>query len=269
MDYTIVNGQVFSENRGGTKRDYVPDPLGNTVALLDDTQAIANAFSYWSYGELQSGDASATKYLYVGGPGGRRQASGAYSFRYRQEQPEHGRWMTVDLLWPSASAFTYAATSPATRTDPLGLESRRDDRPSWWPPPLPWPIWPPRWMPPDAPTDPPEQGIVPPKLDPSLNPFKFGYGNCCGWNRRCNECDARRGGRAIDCVDRACAIHDDCVGEWYEYIDPFRQRECAEDLCDRINGCIAGNQCRHSPRPVECRIAAEMIRRLYCLIGYA
>lgn len=28
--YTVVNGEVLSENRGGVKRDYLPDTQGNT-----------------------------------------------------------------------------------------------------------------------------------------------------------------------------------------------------------------------------------------------
>ncbi len=43
--YTVVNGQVLSENRGGVVRDYVPDPLGSTVALLDSTQTQQTTFS--------------------------------------------------------------------------------------------------------------------------------------------------------------------------------------------------------------------------------
>jgi len=35
--YTAVGGEVVSEVRDGIRRDYVPDPLGSTVALLDDT----------------------------------------------------------------------------------------------------------------------------------------------------------------------------------------------------------------------------------------
>ena len=30
--YTVFDGKVVSENRNGTERDYVPDPLGSTVA---------------------------------------------------------------------------------------------------------------------------------------------------------------------------------------------------------------------------------------------
>lgn len=33
--YTVVNGEVLSENRGGVERDYLPDTQGNTIGLLD------------------------------------------------------------------------------------------------------------------------------------------------------------------------------------------------------------------------------------------
>lgn len=38
-DYTTVNGEIIAETRGGVRKSYVPDPLGSTIALLDNTQA--------------------------------------------------------------------------------------------------------------------------------------------------------------------------------------------------------------------------------------
>ncbi|MBL1149694.1 MAG: hypothetical protein HND42_05735 [Armatimonadetes bacterium] len=49
--YTVMDGEIVSENRNGTIRDYVPDPLGSTIALLDQNQNITDTFSYWPYGE--------------------------------------------------------------------------------------------------------------------------------------------------------------------------------------------------------------------------
>ena len=49
--YTTLDGEIVSENRRGVMRDYVPDPLGSTVALLDNTQTQTDTFSYWPYGE--------------------------------------------------------------------------------------------------------------------------------------------------------------------------------------------------------------------------
>ena len=52
--YTTVNGEIIAEKRNGVRRLYVPDPLGSTVALLDNTQAQTDTFSYWPYGEEKS-----------------------------------------------------------------------------------------------------------------------------------------------------------------------------------------------------------------------
>src|SRR5438046_8296858 len=49
--YTTVNGEVIAEKRAGVRRLYLPDPLGSTVALLDNTQAQTDTFTYWPYGE--------------------------------------------------------------------------------------------------------------------------------------------------------------------------------------------------------------------------
>ena len=52
--YTVVNGRILSENRGGVKRDYVSDSLGSTVALLDSTQTKTDTWTYWPYGEVRT-----------------------------------------------------------------------------------------------------------------------------------------------------------------------------------------------------------------------
>lgn len=52
--YTYSGGELVSENRAGTERDYVPDPLGSTIALRDNTQTKINIFAYWPYGEEAS-----------------------------------------------------------------------------------------------------------------------------------------------------------------------------------------------------------------------
>ena len=38
VNCTVVNGEILSENRNGVIRDYVPDTLGSTIALLDNTR---------------------------------------------------------------------------------------------------------------------------------------------------------------------------------------------------------------------------------------
>ena len=43
VNYLTVDGEILSETRDGVERDYLPDPLGSTAALLDDTVAAVQA----------------------------------------------------------------------------------------------------------------------------------------------------------------------------------------------------------------------------------
>ena len=52
--YTVIDAEIIAEKRGGLRKQYVPDPLGSTVALLDNTQAQTDTFTYWPYGEVAS-----------------------------------------------------------------------------------------------------------------------------------------------------------------------------------------------------------------------
>ena len=65
--YTVVDGEIIAEKRNGVRRTYVPDPLGSTVALLDNTQAQTDTFSYWPYGEVSARTGTTgTPFQYVG-----------------------------------------------------------------------------------------------------------------------------------------------------------------------------------------------------------
>src|SRR5881628_672204 len=97
--YTVHNGQIVSENRGGVERDYVPDPLGSTVALLDNTQTKTDTFSYWPYGEERSRTGSIpTSLRFVGTRGYYRDSVQRAYVRSRQLNLATGRWLTRDPL---------------------------------------------------------------------------------------------------------------------------------------------------------------------------
>ncbi|MCX6382378.1 MAG: hypothetical protein NT023_23360 [Armatimonadetes bacterium] len=65
--YTVVNGEVLSENRGGVKRDYLPDTQGNTIGLIDSTQTVTDTFSYYPYGDVASRTGTtATPFQFLG-----------------------------------------------------------------------------------------------------------------------------------------------------------------------------------------------------------
>jgi hypothetical protein len=52
--YTVVNGQVISENRNGVRRDYIPHALGNTAALMDSTGTLTDTFKYFPSGTVSA-----------------------------------------------------------------------------------------------------------------------------------------------------------------------------------------------------------------------
>lgn len=120
--YTVANGEIIAEKRGGVRKTYVPDPLGSTIALLDNTQTKTDTFSYWPYGEVQSRTGTtATPFQFVGTLGYYRDATDRMYVRARYLRPNMARWQTVDPLWPNAEAFAYCAPNPVTLHDPTGL----------------------------------------------------------------------------------------------------------------------------------------------------
>src|SRR5579863_709759 len=124
--YTVVNGEVLSENRGGTIRDYVPDPLGSTVALLDSTQTQQSTFSYWPFGEVKASSGSTvTPFQYVGTAGYYRDSASKTYVRARYLDTQKGRWLTEDpigLDGGDANLFRYVSNNPMGFTDSLGKQ---------------------------------------------------------------------------------------------------------------------------------------------------
>jgi RHS repeat-associated protein len=95
--YTVANGEIIAEKRNGVRRTYVPDPLGSTVALLDNNQQKTDTFSYWPYGEVKDRTGTTpTPFQYVGTLGYYRDSTGRTYVRARHYQQRYGRWMTVD-----------------------------------------------------------------------------------------------------------------------------------------------------------------------------
>jgi len=124
--YTVIDGEILSENRAGVKRDYVPDPLGSTLALLDNSQTQTDTFSYYPYSEVASRTGTtATPFQYIGTLGYYQDNSGRTYVRARHLRTAHGRWMTQDPIGfrgGDANLYRYTNNSPATYTDASGLK---------------------------------------------------------------------------------------------------------------------------------------------------
>src|SRR5262249_40666416 len=111
--YTCVNGEVIAEKRAGVRRLYVPDPLGSTVALLDNTQTHADTFSYWPYGEERTRTGTTpTPFRFAGILGYYRDTSERLYIRSRHLRITLGRWLTLDPISLQLNGYPYAGSAP-------------------------------------------------------------------------------------------------------------------------------------------------------------
>lgn len=119
--YTNFGGQIVSENRNGVKRDYIPDTLGNTIALIDESQNVTDTWEYWPYGEVKSHNGpSTTPFTFVGTQGYYSNSDRPIYVRARYYEASIGQWLTVDQVWPYEKAYEYAGNQPTKITDPSG-----------------------------------------------------------------------------------------------------------------------------------------------------
>jgi RHS repeat-associated protein len=122
--YTTVNGEVIAEKRNGVRRLYSPDPLGSTVALLDNTQTQVDTFTYWPYGEVRTSTGTTPPpFQFVGTEGYYTDSTGRIYVRARYLHTQKGRWLTQDPVAFSVGVnmYLYCNNNPATKTDPVGL----------------------------------------------------------------------------------------------------------------------------------------------------
>ncbi|MGC4044724.1 MAG: RHS repeat-associated core domain-containing protein [Armatimonas sp.] len=122
--YTVIDGEVVSELRGGVKYDYVPDPLGSTIALLDSSQTKIDTFEYWPYGEsaVRTG-ATPTPFQFVGSFGYYHDGTSRNYVRARYLDKNRGRWITEDPIGGDSGDYNfyrYVTNNPESLIDRSG-----------------------------------------------------------------------------------------------------------------------------------------------------
>lgn len=124
--YTVFDGEILSETRDGVKRDYVPDPLGSTIALLDSSQTKTDTFDYWPYGKVRARTGSTdTPFQFVGTLGYYKDVADHSYIRERVLDSTIGRFLSPDPLEsdkPAIAPYVYTGGSPIARIDPSGLQ---------------------------------------------------------------------------------------------------------------------------------------------------
>ena len=125
--YSVVNGEVIAEKRSGVRKLYVPDPLGSTVALLDNTQTLTDTFSYWPYGEVASRTGTTnTPFQFVGTEGYYHESTNRDYVRARTLDKAKGRWLTQDPIGFDSgdyNLYRYVGNDPISIFDPAGTEA--------------------------------------------------------------------------------------------------------------------------------------------------
>ena len=121
--YSVVNGMVLSENRGGVLTEFVPDTLGSVWKTRDVSGAVTSTTEYWPYGEVrtQSG-VNPSRFGYVGLLGYLTDLLNLLYVRARFYKPDRAMWLTVDSLWPEEAMYGYAKCTPVINKDISGNE---------------------------------------------------------------------------------------------------------------------------------------------------
>ena len=167
--YTVWDGQVVSENRGGVERDYIPEPLGNTIALVDSNHTVTDTWTYWPYGEVLShAGTSTTPFTFLGTLGYLADSIALLYVRMRHVRSDLTRWMTRDPFWPKQRPYSYTASRPITFVDPSGGALALIPILVFWPPKDPPPADPPFQLPPKNP-------------EPQGPTISNSYGGGCIW----------------------------------------------------------------------------------------
>lgn len=124
--YTVINGEIISENRNGVRRVYVSDSQGSIMALLDSTQTITDSFDYWPHGEESNRTGTTpTPFRYLGAVGYYRDSSSRDYVRHRVLDKRTGRWMTQDPIGfegGDVNLYRYVRNNPIRFTDPSGYD---------------------------------------------------------------------------------------------------------------------------------------------------
>src|SRR5438132_937455 len=120
--YEVINGEVIAEKRGGVRRCYVPDSIGNTVALLDNMQTQTDTFAYWPFGEVRTRTGTTGTPFQNGGTLGYYRDSTSKTYvRRRHVDTAKGRWLTKDPLGfmsVDQNLYRLARNNVTSRTDP-------------------------------------------------------------------------------------------------------------------------------------------------------
>jgi RHS repeat-associated protein len=114
--------QPLSETRGSTTSYYQADGLGSVTSLSNSSAALANTYTYDSYGKLTTSSGTvANPFRYTGRDFDSE--TGLSYYRARYYDPTTGRFISEDPIQfvSGVDFYTYGRNNPVIFGDPLGL----------------------------------------------------------------------------------------------------------------------------------------------------
>jgi RHS repeat-associated protein len=132
--------EPLAELRSGTTSYYHQDGLGSVTSLSNGAGALANTYTYDSYGKLTASTGTITNPLQYTAREFDSE-TGIYQYRFRYYDQNVGRFLTEDPLafGGGTNFYAYVTNDPVDIVDPFGLKGRRR-RPPLPPPPVPNPL---------------------------------------------------------------------------------------------------------------------------------
>jgi len=110
----------FARNEGSSRRYFLVDALGSTIALADSSATLVARYKYDPYGNVAMSGSSSNPYQYAGRE---NDGNGLYYYRARYYIPGMARFASEDPmgLIAGANGYAYVQGSPMRYTDPYGL----------------------------------------------------------------------------------------------------------------------------------------------------
>jgi RHS repeat-associated protein len=121
----LLTGSIdehFTRTDSAGARNFLTDPLGSTVALVDSSGMVQTQYTYEPFGNTAvSGTASANPYQYTGRED---DGTGLYFYRARYYSPTLQRFVGQDPAGfvGGANVYAYVGNAPTEFLDPLGLD---------------------------------------------------------------------------------------------------------------------------------------------------
>jgi RHS repeat-associated protein len=123
--------EPLAELRSGTTSYYQQDGLNSISSLSTGAGALANTYSYDSFGKLTGSTGTLTNpFQYTAREFDSE--TGIYEYRFRYFDQNLGRFLNEDPIGfrGGTNFYNYAANSPNNLIDPLGLMPKGKDK--WW-----------------------------------------------------------------------------------------------------------------------------------------